>query len=360
MLILLFSGCQTSDSMDSEDVPVIHIDSKDILKGARLSELITDVKFVPLETSDTCLIGWLDKIEFSNEDIIALDARKARAIYRFSKEGKFMNQVARQGEAPGEYVVLEDISVNPNHANEIAISDQTGKLLFYNPNNTFLRELRLENFAYKIGWYDHRIATYNNSKSTDLTLIEDETGKEIDTFFNNTDYAIKMALEYPFQLNKNKELLYLTHLDYTIYKIAGDEVNPHVRFTFDKPMFTEKDLALIQEDPYNMYKFISIRYYNENSSHICMVYIFGQAGYMTIHDKSNSKTTTIELGDVNNDLFFTKFMPVVMAVDPNGYFVSQFNYNQVSNPEEFKKNAGILSTNLDAMSNPILMFFKFK
>ncbi len=321
-VILLLWGCETQENMgtDFDSAPIIPIESKAIVKGVKLSKLLTDVKFVPLETADKCLIGQLDQLEFSNGDIIAMDMQKAKSIYRFSKDGAFLNTISKQGQGPGEYEFLPfgNICVNPNNPEEIAISSRN-KLMIYNTNNAFLREIPLFAHAYTIGWYDHRIALYTGSDDSDLTLIEERKGQEISRFFD-TDIAIKMILPYPFQLYQNKDLLYFTNLDYTIYRISEDNIYPHVRFTFDKPMYTKKDLALIEEDSYNMYKFINIRYYNENASHIFMTYIDGMDGYMVIHDKLNSKTTAIAMRDIENDLFFTESMPVAMAVSKTGVF----------------------------------------
>jgi hypothetical protein len=353
---LFFSGCNPTS--DTEGVPIINIKDKNILRGTKLSELITDIKFVPLETTSECLIGELNKIDFSNNEIVVLDSRMAMAVYRFSEDGKFMNRIGQRGGGPEEYFAAEDISINPNNTNEIAILDQKGEILIYKTDNTYLRRIKSPRHARKIGWYDNRIAVYKVSEEN-LALIDEKEGTQINVFLKE-DEAKRMILHYSFQLYQNKELLYVANLDYTIYKISGDRVYPHIRFTFDKPMYTDKNIGLLRDDINNMNKFVSFRYYNENPTHICMAYTYEGKPYMVIYDKSKSKTTTIDLEEIQNDITFMKYPPLTVTVDPNGYFVAQFDYGEVSNPDQLKKKMGRSADNLDEMSNPILMFFKFK
>jgi hypothetical protein len=361
-IILLFGACNTGSYpafVDADNALVVSIKRDDILKNVKLSDFITDVRIVPLETTSESLIGQLDQIDFSNGDIVVLDYRKARAVYRFSKDGKFLNQIAQRGQGPGEHSALGDISVNPNNPNEIAILDQGRKILIYKPDNTFLREIRVPPYAYRMGWFDNKIAVYGGNKEEDVALIDENTGKEIAAFFK-TDWAKKLVLPHPFQLYENRNMLYLSTWDHTIYRIFKDRAFPHVRLVSDRPMFTDNDIGLIRENMDNRHNFVSIAYYNENSSHISMVCIYERRAHLLIYDKLNSKTAILDLGNVQNDVTFAQRVLVPIAVDPNGYFVAQFEYSDVFNLDAFRRRFGRAAENLDLMSNPILVFFKFK
>jgi hypothetical protein len=354
IIALLIQGCSQKER-DDENILTINIESKNIVKNVKFSELIADFQYIQLETTDECLIGQLDKVEVSGNEIFALDSRSARAIFRFTKEGKFLNQIAQQGHGPGEYVQANDISIDAN-TGEIAILDRM-KIFFYKPDNIYLRDITLPVYSYKFAWYDHRIAAYSRDDN-DLVLLNDN-GKQKKTFFKNDD-AKKMVMNYPFQPHKGKEVLYFAYFDYTIYNISGYDVTPHVRFTFDKKMFTDKDIKILKTNRNSEDDFVWIKYYNENSTHIFMVYLYKRSPYMVIYNKSDLKTTIVDMIGIQNDITFMNEPPLIVGVDTNDYFVAKFNYSDVLNPGELKKIIGASAECLDEMSNPILLFLKFK
>lgn len=57
-------------------------------KEMMLSELAADIKYIPLETTDDCLINNEFYImQYTGEDIIT------SGIFHFNKEGKFLNRI---------------------------------------------------------------------------------------------------------------------------------------------------------------------------------------------------------------------------------------------------------------------------
>ena len=356
IIALLTVSCFQKKENDN-NVFTIYIESKNILNTIKLSELISDYKYLPLETTSECLIGRLDKVEIFENDIFTLDMWNSKSVYRFSSEGKFLNRIANRGKGPGEYIEPNDISVNTNSA-EITILDRNNKqVLIYKPDNIYLRNIKLPVYAYKLAWYDNNIATYSD-REEDLVLL-DGRGKQIGAFFNN-EYARKMVMEYPFQSYKEKELLYWANFDYTIYNISGKKVTTHLKFVFDKRMFKDNDIQLLKSDEKNRNNFVRIKYYSENSSHVYMVYFFNNAPYMVIYNKLNLKTTIVDVRGIQNDITFTREPPLIMGVTPDNNFISYFDYYDVSKPEELKKIIGTPADDLNEMSNPILLFLKFK
>ena len=73
-------------------------------KTVMLSELASDVRYFPLETTDNCLLGNECSIVYAGNSIIAGDAQ-TRSLYRFDKNGKFMNKIGQHGQGPEEYAV---------------------------------------------------------------------------------------------------------------------------------------------------------------------------------------------------------------------------------------------------------------
>jgi len=81
---------------------------------------------------------------------------------------------------------------------------------------------------------------------------------------------------------------------------------------------------------------------------------------MLLYDKLNAKQTIVDMRGIKNDITYGYEPPVPMGVDNNGYFVAKFDFSDVSDTNALKEVMGSASDGLDEMSNPILLFFKFK
>ena len=66
-----------------------------------VSQIAEDIEFVPLETTDECLLGNnIMNLVVTSKDIIVFDYE---ACYRFDRKGKFKNKIGTKGNGPGEY-----------------------------------------------------------------------------------------------------------------------------------------------------------------------------------------------------------------------------------------------------------------
>lgn len=105
------------------------------------SDYLDSAIYVPLETSNNCLIGEVEDIHFVNEKIYLSDKKN---IYVFAKNGKFISKVSRYGRGHGEYVALTAFDVNPSNE-EISIYDNGYEVIHvYSINGNFLRDIKIE------------------------------------------------------------------------------------------------------------------------------------------------------------------------------------------------------------------------
>jgi hypothetical protein len=112
------------------ELPVINlIDGIESSKGITmlLSEIAEDITFIPLETTDECLIGNYCVIYFFKDYIVTID--NIHQIFLFDKTGKYIRKIGNKGQGPGEYIHAQSpIIVN----NELFIYDlSVGKTLCY-------------------------------------------------------------------------------------------------------------------------------------------------------------------------------------------------------------------------------------
>ena len=88
----------------------MHPDS--CLKSLDISVMMKDsIEVIKLETTDSCLIGFINKISFTDKYILVSDARVSQKIYLFDKEGKFIRYISNKGNGPGEYSVIGDFTI---------------------------------------------------------------------------------------------------------------------------------------------------------------------------------------------------------------------------------------------------------
>jgi hypothetical protein len=119
-----------------KDVPIV-IDM-DSVKSDSLR--LSHIRYVPLETSEECLIGHAYKTLIRNDKIYIADFHTAMALFVFDMDGKFLFKISRRGQGPGEYVSFFDFDIQTN--GDIYIFDQhRKKILIYSPAGEYLREI---------------------------------------------------------------------------------------------------------------------------------------------------------------------------------------------------------------------------
>ena len=72
-------------------------------KRMPFDSVITDISFIKLETNDSCLIGKIDQVLYTDRYIYVMDIEIANAVYCFDKQGRFVRRIGKVGNGPGEY-----------------------------------------------------------------------------------------------------------------------------------------------------------------------------------------------------------------------------------------------------------------
>jgi hypothetical protein len=109
---LLFSSCKEIDTNILRKVPFkgekltkINLDNipAEVIE-VKFSEIFSDYQIIPLETKKECVIG-NTTIQFS-KDFIFIGTQNfpgAAKLYRFDKQGLFINEIGKEGRGPGEH-----------------------------------------------------------------------------------------------------------------------------------------------------------------------------------------------------------------------------------------------------------------
>lgn len=138
----LMCGCSSStpeaNSAHVSDMPLktLKIDSTVTIES---KDLIADISVVRLESSWKNIVGRIDQLLFADDKIIVFDRYKAKAIFVFDKNGKFLNRIGMLGHGPQEYVEPSYIALVPDK-NQVAVLDLSPKKVkIYELNGKFVR-----------------------------------------------------------------------------------------------------------------------------------------------------------------------------------------------------------------------------
>ena len=89
-----------------------------IVEGS--SEVYDSVYAVALETTDESVIGYVSKLIVTQGYIYVVDNWHGNKVLRFGMDGKYLNQIGREGDGPGEYLQPSDVYIDK----DITVLDQ--------------------------------------------------------------------------------------------------------------------------------------------------------------------------------------------------------------------------------------------
>lgn len=125
---LLLSGCKGGAKMEKtalNDTTFHTIQfvpkAEDMKQQMPVSRIATRVEYIPLETSDSVLIGDIEKLVVWKDRFYFYD-RKGEAIFCFGTDGRFLHRIGRQGEGPKEYTFCNTFDIDPANG-DIYIND---------------------------------------------------------------------------------------------------------------------------------------------------------------------------------------------------------------------------------------------
>lgn len=106
-------SCQ-SGTKPSGEIPVIPVRS--LLKennDISIKDDIEKISYIPLETTDSCLISNAFTVKMDKDkDYIFIYNGKTDQVFQFSSTGRFIREVGRQGNGPGEHNVVLSLAID--------------------------------------------------------------------------------------------------------------------------------------------------------------------------------------------------------------------------------------------------------
>ncbi|MEE4116036.1 MAG: 6-bladed beta-propeller [Marinilabiliaceae bacterium] len=353
LLALLFLSSCSNEGKD--DLKIIKVE-KDKLVDLDLSDISVDVKAIILETSDSCLLSHIMKVEQSDSFLFVFDFSGPKVL-QFSSDGSYIKKIGNKGRGPGEYPNLRTFALDKLNK-QICIATSK-KLMAYSYTGAFLKEVGhnflVEDMTYtddglkilttgfgareESGTYVHTKYLYTLNRDlvfTDSLLVsksyfDGNRGADHPMPFLISDIEDGLYIYAP-------EFLYEPFLRDTLFKLIDNTLIPYTKYDFGagKEMNDPRKSIYIK----NIYK--SMRY-------SFMEFSYKRTAYFNVHDKISNNTWNLEEG-ITDDIFNTGAVTLRPLEEKSDLFF-------------FTKDAYSLQGIIDGIhedDNPVLFIVKLK
>jgi len=361
-LVLLLPSCARQKSFEAASLSDVSI-LIDLNSVETVPLKLGNIRYVPLETSDECLIGRANKVLVKHGKIYVADFYQAMSLFVFDLEGKFLFKIARRGQGPNEYISFRDFDIHSN--GDIYILDNHGqKIMVLNSEEEQLRQIKLEMYYPfsnlcviddKMYWakfmHGKRVADLGvyDMENEQLTFLLKDEKFLYDIHVALTSYKFYYSPENTYYSPPQSEIIYALKSD-GIYPAIGIKnlpiPPPEVMEEWERNKETQ-EFSII----YSSYFLEGMNIY-ETDYFISIGYTIGMSWRTLLYDK-RSNSARIVLGEE----YFYK----TGSTNINGSTGKEF-FNVVSFDPDNVPNKRILESreelkNWSEEDNPVISFF---
>jgi hypothetical protein len=371
----------------AQDLPCFHINPSTGTEGnLTLSELVESIEYIPLETTDKCLLGSISNFDISDNYILVL-CRKTNGCYLFSrKTGKFLSTIGRRGEGPGEYLTPDNCLLDEKNGRAIVVArtgmEKDARMKYYDLRGKYIKDVKVENHAHP--WYTNsrtmsngRILMMYSNLSIEVPFtyeiwsgeaMRKQAVKPVHGDFPAGNYVLSPFFAYSYH---NRNYVKSAIMNDTVYEIGSDNSfipvftmnNGNKEITFD-------DLRNSIKNPYDPSRINPYQMFETNDYFLLSYYSATKIMYYYF-DKQRKQTFRFEskAGILNDYDGGPDFFP---AAQYNNAYVAFYDAHtlveQLSKPKKSPPTGTTaavqaydrMSRKLDAEDNPVVMVVKMK
>jgi hypothetical protein len=338
-------------------------------KDLSMPEIFSGLKFIKLETSDTCQIAHIRQTLIYDGKIFVLDAPVGKSIFVFDMNGKLLHKIAQEGQGPGEYILPLSISI---HENILYVTDvaQQKNLLFDCSTYAFIKEEknRIEGPYFSV--LDRN--TYLWSSTLEINL--DRSPYPFHLMVTDTNCRVRYTavpmelqtgyiLRWTFPFTHGEQGTYFVHpYQNKIYEIETDTCRLKYTVNFEGFQFPPTDflkdaarsdafIKTVRESGY-----INQFTYLETDGYIVSNFYARENFYLGLFNKSRQEGICFDMKNITGDIHFGCYDNPQTCYQGNFYSVIEAN-----KIVENRKNGSIPETvlneinDVDAEDNPVIL-----
>lgn len=359
----------------------INIDAKITShKEIKLSDIIDDINYIPLETKRECLIGSPSEIRFT-ENFFFVKNHLPPSLCQFDKTGRFITNIGQQGKGPGEFNRLRSFCIDKRNENAILYAKHPDKLLIYGfdgnlknivscPDDQPVNEIEtfsIDNYILMFANYNGKTKHSYQCFTMQNTLINKAVIPQ--SFSRNGSFSIMP--EFSFYTYSNSLNVKENILNDTIYSIFDNKFIPKYVLNFGQNTFPVK--ARQERATYlkNMHEYVVLKNIFESKNFLIFIYRFNKKIFVGFYHKNTMTTSLMENDGIKNDFDSgPDFHPIYQKNNILVGFIDAYKFIEYVNSRAFKnstpkfpekkKQLEILANSLNENDNPILMLVKLK
>lgn len=311
-----FSACSSSPKQENKEVNTpseksfYELDLSKDFSGSDnqtllLSDIVEDVEYVKLETTDDCLVAGSVVGFITNDDIYTLNNYSDEKLLRFDrKTGKFISQIGSIGQGPKE--MINPCFVFAKDSLVYVTSTSTDKVYVYTNENQFIRSVPFckdrssfeDGVGQTISVIDHQYivrhpgqlqSQFNYNQYMAAEVIDMNSNRLFAMRDTSDVYGIMLTLDWdPIRWYYKGNINFYNEPDRTVYAVTKDSIIPRYHFNLGDNKWPVMDGKLTKE----FFKYIKFKSFRETEDYLYLYWNQSQKGYFA---RFNKKTETLDV-----------------------------------------------------------------
>lgn len=382
LLIFICSCSRDSSKPQNDEITVIDLLSKPKSSITNISDIASDVEYIPFQTIDNSLIRSIDKVVVIEDRIYVKN--NVFDIMCFDNQGNFVHKLSQQGRGPGEYLYIYDFDISSDNTilailsgSEILIFNNTG-FDFVFQKSIYLRRpapIKLD-MVYGTSNIFLSVAPWYGTEPS-LSILISIDGDTLCFKPNCYKYEYKyepggrmyVSTNESIQYTLNSKVCFKEEFSDTIFSV-GNELSfftPRLILDTKGKIFPAKARGDQEYARSLKGKCYYIADVSETSRYVIYDYHFNDLRFKELYDKVKNEKYELALenalkddlsGGPNLDIDFVRNGKIYSLVDAftlKNYVSSrEFFETKAKNPRE-KEKLKILADKLSETSNPVLI-----
>lgn len=371
LILILFVSC---NNVQKSNEPEKQVQVEEIVfHHGNPYEYINNIRyqFIPLETSDDCLVSSITDMVFDSSRIYLIDD-KTNLVLVFSTTGEFISQVGDVGSGPAEYVYPVNLHID-NQKQELVVADaNTPKLIYYDLKTLkYKRNKQSESYFTNCAWLPNGDIVLASGSSYITSKREHFYAQITDANLKLKQYVCPCSFNPQYRLaigsvfyTFNEHVYLNLPFSPNIYQIYPSECKDAYSIGLNGFRIPDQDwLKSNAEENYMVSlthsDYVSAIYCRETDRFLYLTFLVGgNKDYIGFYDKKEKTSILLSGYDFVNKISLHGLSKVVTT--HQDHFVAIISpyalLEKGTNIPELDK----LSKSLTRESNPIVCLFKFK
>ena len=326
-----------------------------------LSEIASEIKYVPLETLEDHAVGRIFRLFASDQEFVIWHEEKVSV---FDMEGIELTMIDAEGKGPGEYIGINDVAVD-FEAKEIFILDQR-KVMIYSFEGNHISstpfEMRLSNMGIladkTVCGYLPDIFLQDSAENCNLMLLNNQGGVEKQFCHGEPhDNSLFYAVTTWFYRLKG-QLYHKDPFEDMIYRIENDSLIPHINIALEDMLLPRWAFESKENYLGNYFNYIAFGDIHETESLLFFDYIFQkERGKFLYHKDSHKFWNQLSeegISSIDNDVDGVPFWPRAVSGNMLYNLIEAYEFKEWV--ENNQANAALkeLALGLKDTDNPVI------